>query len=75
MDRKAGVRNRSASFRIEIPGDDAEKTEFLGKMQSVRNHLFNKFKRPVNNNEILSAALDFWNLKNSQNMEDTATPD
>ena len=31
MDRKAGVRNRAASFRIEIPRDDGRKAEFLEK--------------------------------------------
>ena len=50
MYRKVGVRKRAASFRIEIPGDDGRKAEFLGKMQSVRNHLYNRFNRPVNNN-------------------------
>ena len=28
----------------------------------------------ASNNEILSATLDFWNLKHPQNMEDTAAP-
>ena len=74
MDRKAGVRNRAASFRIEIPGDDGRKAEFLGKMQSVRNHLYSRFNRPVNNNEVFSEALDFWILKHTQSREDTAAP-
>ena len=74
MDREAGVRNRAASFRIEIPGDDGRKAEFLVKMQSVRNHLYSRSDRPVNNNEVLSEALDFWILKHTQSREDTAAP-
>ena len=74
MDRKVGVRNRAASFRIEIPGDDGRKAEFLGKKQSVRNHLYSRFNRPVNNNEVLSEALDFWILKHTQSRVITAAP-
>ena len=74
MDRKTGVRNRAASFRIEIPGDYGRKAEFLGKMQSVRNHLYSRFNRPVSNNEVLSEALDFLILKHTQSREDTAAP-
>ena len=74
MDRNPRVRNRTASFRIEIPGDDEKKSVLLGKMQLMRTLLFNKFKRPVNNNDILSEALDFWLLKHQPNVEDTSSP-
>ena len=74
MGRKTGVRNRAASFRIEIPGDDGRKAEFWGKMQSVRNHLHKRINRPVNNNKVLSEALDFWILKHAQSMEQTEAP-
>ena len=43
-------------------------------MQSVRNYLYSRFNRPVNNNEVLSEALDFWILKHTQSREDTAAP-
>ena len=43
-------------------------------MHSVRNHLHNKFNKPVNNNEVLSEALDFWILKHAQSMEQTEAP-
>ena len=74
MERKTGVRNRAASFRIEIPGDDGRKAESLGKMQSVRNRLHNRFIRPVNNNGVLSEELEFWILKHAQSMEQTEAP-
>ena len=74
MDRNPRVRNRTTSFRIEIPGDDEKKAVLLGKMQLMRTLLFNKFKRPVNNNDILSEALDFWLPKHQPNVEDTSSP-
>ena len=66
------VRNRSASFRIEISGDNEKKAKFLAKMQCVRNYLSKQFTRPVNNSDILNAALDFWNQMHFEVTEDHA---
>lgn len=68
------TRNRSASFRIEIPGDDRKKAEILRKMQHIRDHMKGEFKRPVNNSEILTAALDFWIVNHTKNIAETAAP-
>ena len=64
------VRNRSASFRIEIPGDNEKQTEFLAKMQCFRNYLSKQFNRPVKNSGILNAALDFGNQMHLEATED-----
>ena len=68
------TRNRSALFRIDIPGDDRKKAEILRKMQHIREHLKEEFKRPVNNSEISIAALDFGIANHSKNIAETAAP-
>ena len=53
MERPA--RNRSASFKIELTGDENKKNTFMAKMQPVRNLLKNMLNRPVTNSDILNA--------------------
>ena len=66
------VRNKSASFRIEISGDNEKKAKFLAKMQCFRNYLLKQFNKPVNNSDILNVALDFWNQMHFEATEDHA---
>ena len=59
-EQRRQVRARPPSFKIEVPGDQQKKSEITEKMQKIRGLLMNTFNRPVNNGDILEAALNFW---------------
>ena len=70
MDAQRNARPRPSRFKIDVPGDDAKRVEILGKMQQ----LTMAFGRPVNNCDILNAALDFWIKDHNQNVQDITVP-
>ena len=54
------ARTRPPSFKMEIPGNEQKKHEVSDKMQKIRGSLVNTLNKPVNNCDIIDAALDFW---------------
>ena len=59
------IRNRKASFKIELTGDNDAKQSFNAKVKFVKNKLKYIMNKPVTNSDILNAALDIWIRNNS----------
>ena len=59
-EQRRQVRARPPSFKIEVPGDQQKKVKSQKKCKKIRGLLMNTFNRPVNNGDILEAALNFW---------------
>ena len=66
-------RKRPPSFKIEVPGDEVKKQEFLQKVKSIRDKLTQTYNKPVNNFDILDTAISFWIGNQSGNEQDNAS--
>ena len=68
-------RPRPASFKIEIPGDDAMETRFLLKLQEVRHHLTSQLNQTLSNWDIMNNVFDFWREQHTASRAAPHTPD
>ena len=58
---------RPPSFKIEVPCDVSLKHDVLQKLKTIRENLTQKLNRPVNNYDVINAALNFWIENNIEN--------
>ena len=59
-------KTRKPNFKIELPGDDADKADIYEKMQKVKAMLTTKLNRPVNNKDIFENLLEHWIRTNTK---------
>ena len=60
---------RAVSFKLEVPGDTAERVSFLQKLQAVRKRLRAAPSKRNNTTEVIEEVLDFYLLMHTDRPE------